>query len=300
MTGRPDPLAGPADPSRRRALGMLLGTGSVVVLGCSTSTAERDGGMVADATTDAGTCAVTPEGEIGPYFADDSDPRFNRSNILSNLDGTNAQPGIALTLVIIVVDGQKGCGPYAGAQVDVWHCNAEGGYSDQSAENTTTQTWLRGYQLTDAGGKVTFQTIIPGWYSGRTTHIHLRVRSSYSAASSTSDGANTTQLFFPQTFVDRLQTAVAPYDAEGTNPTTNASDDVYAQEETGANLLSLAGDDATGYTAAVTIVLPITSNGASSAAPDGGPGGPGGGPPDGGPAGRGAGPPDAAPPGQGG
>jgi protocatechuate 3,4-dioxygenase beta subunit len=269
----------PVDLSRRRTLKVLLGTGSVVALGCGSSTGRDDAGAADAVASDVGaadgaTCAVTPEGEIGPYFADDSDARFNRTNILSNLDGTNTQPGIALTLAIFVVDGQKGCAPYAGAQVDIWHCNASGIYSDQAAESTTTETWLRGYQLTDATGKVTFQTIIPGWYAGRTTHIHLRVRSSYSAASSTSDGTNTTQLFFAQSLVDRLQTAVAPYDAEGTNPTTNASDHVYAAEQNGANLLALTGDDTNGYTAAVTIVLPITSNGASPGGPAGGfPGG---------------------------
>ncbi len=275
----------PVDLSRRRTLKVLLGAGSAVALGCDSSAGAPDGGThadnMADATAaDGGACSVTPEGEIGPYFADDSDDRFNRSNILSNLDGTNTQPGIPLTLAIFIVDGKKGCAPYAGAQVDIWHCNAAGVYSDQAAENTTAETWLRGYQLTDTYGKVAFQTIIPGWYPGRTTHIHLRVRSSYGAASSTSDGTNTTQLFFPQSFSDRLQTTVAPYDAEGTNPTTNAADHVYTAEQNGANLLVLSGDDTKGYTAAATIVLPITSNGASPVGPDGGFGGP---PPDGGP-----------------
>ena len=192
-----------------------------------------------------------------------------------------------MTVTIFVVDGQKGCAAYASAQVDIWHCNASGIYSDQAAENTTTETWLRGYQITDASGKVAFTTIIPGWYSGRTTHIHLRVRSSYSQASSTSDGTNTTQLFFAQTFVDRLATDVAPYNAEGKNPTTNASDRVYADEEAGANVLALSGDDSSGYSAAVTIILPITSNGSTTNNLDGGgmggpPDGGFGGPPDGG------------------
>jgi protocatechuate 3,4-dioxygenase beta subunit len=297
------------DPARRRALGLLVGTGSVLALGCGTSLlgggdagggGGRDGGGDAlttgggDAGADAAACTPTPEGEIGPYFADDSDTRFNRSNILSNIDGSNTQPGIPLTVTVFVVDGQKACAAYAGAQVDVWHCNASGVYSDQSSENTSTESWLRGYQLTDSGGKVSFSTIIPGWYSGRTTHIHLRVRSSYSQASSTSDGTNTTQLFFAQTFVDRLETGVAPYNAEGQNPTTNAGDRVYSQQENGANLLALSGDDTSGYTAAVTIVLPITSNGASANTGDGGFGGP----PDGGMGGRPdggfGGPPDGA------
>ncbi len=265
---------GEAELSRRRALGVLVGTGSALALGCSAATAERDGGSDArltgadaagtdaqtaapDGGADGAVCASTPEGEIGPYFADDSDARFNRRDILSNIDGSNTQSGIPLTLTIVVLDGGKGCSPYAGAQIDIWHCNASGVYSDEAVENTTTETWLRGYQVTDANGKVTFQTIVPGWYQGRTTHIHLRLRSTYNMASSTSDGSNTTQLFFAQTFVDRLATTVAPYNAEGKNPTTNASDHVYAQEENGANVLALAGDDTTGYSGAITLVLPI-------------------------------------------
>jgi len=200
-----------------------------------------------------------PEGEIGPYFSDDSDARFNRSNILSNLDGSSTQVGIGLTLTVTVLDVVSACAPYANAQVDIWHCNSAGVYSGQAAENTTTETWLRGYQMTAANGHATFVTIIPGWYAGRTTHIHLRVRSTYSTASSTSDGTNTTQLFFTQTLDDTLATTVAPYSAEGTNPTTNAGDHVYSGETNGANFLALSGDPTSGYTAAITIGLPITS-----------------------------------------
>jgi protocatechuate 3,4-dioxygenase beta subunit len=280
-----DPPESPETLTRRDALNALLGLGAAMSLGCSTSSdaaanATRDAGAGADAsasTGDGAACATTPEGEIGPYFADDSASGFNRSNILSNLDGTSTQSGIPLTLNITVVDAENGCAPYAGAQIDIWHCNAEGVYSDIAAESTSSAQWLRGYQITSASGQVTFQTIIPGWYSGRTTHIHLRVRSTYSEASSTSDGTNTTQCFFEQTFVDTLSTTVAPYNAEGTNPTTNAGDRVYSQEESGANQLVLTGDDTNGYTASVTLSLPITESYDAGAAAGGGAGG---GPPD--------------------
>jgi protocatechuate 3,4-dioxygenase beta subunit len=60
--------------------------------------------------------------------------------------------------------------------VDVWHTDAAGIYSDESIENTTGQTFLRGYQITDSNGAVTFKTIVPGWYSGRTIHIQVMIR----------------------------------------------------------------------------------------------------------------------------
>jgi protocatechuate 3,4-dioxygenase beta subunit len=210
-------------------------------------------------TTSSSSCAVTPEGEIGPYFADDSAVGFNRTDIRTNIDGTSTQTGIPLTLNITVVDTENGCIGLQSAQVDIWHCNAEGVYSDEGVESTTGETWLRGFQLTDSVGNVQFTTIFPGWYQGRTTHIHLRVRSKYSTASSTSDGTNTTQLFFAQATVDTINTTVAPYSSHGTNSTTNANDHVYTPETEGKTEVTLTGDTTSGYTANVTIGLPITS-----------------------------------------
>ncbi|HEY1585028.1 MAG TPA: hypothetical protein VGH63_05020, partial [Polyangia bacterium] len=114
--------------SRRDAIRLLMGSGAALALGCGTNDSNSSSDLAAstggDLTTDAAACAVTPEGEIGPYFADDSDPRFNRSNILANLDGTNAQTGIPLTLTVTILDSEKGCAPYVNAQVDIWHCNS--------------------------------------------------------------------------------------------------------------------------------------------------------------------------------
>ena len=62
--------------------------------------------------------------------------------------------------------------------MDIWHCNALGAYSDVSDPgfDTSGQQFLRGYQATDANGVATFSTIYPGWYSGRTVHIHFKIR----------------------------------------------------------------------------------------------------------------------------
>ena len=237
-----------------------VSTPSTVVTASATPTAVAVAGT---------TCVVTDEGEIGPYFADDSASGFDRSNILANIDGTSVQSGVALTLNIYVVDTKNSCAAYIGAQVDIWHCNAVGVYSDISSENTSSQTYLRGYQLTNSAGYVQFTTIIPGWYSGRTNHIHVRVRSTYSQASSTSDGTNTTQLFFPQDVITYLSENVSPYSTEGTDNLSNASDRVYSEEVDGQTLLTLSGSYAAGFTATYTVGLPITqtysmSNGPSS------------------------------------
>jgi protocatechuate 3,4-dioxygenase beta subunit len=72
--------------------------------------------------------------------------------------------------------GSSACTPLAGAQVDAWHADAAGVYSDESVENTVGQSFLRGYQLRDSNGLAAFKTIFPGWYSGRTVHIHVMIR----------------------------------------------------------------------------------------------------------------------------
>jgi protocatechuate 3,4-dioxygenase beta subunit len=269
------------DVSRRqlmKRLGIGLGTLPLARLlaACGGSDATTDAGAAGSdagsATGDGATCTETLEGEIGPYFADDSADGFERSNVLSNLDGSGVQTGIPLTLTFYVYDAEKACAPYAGAQIDIWHCNASGVYSDIAGENTTGQQWLRGYQLTDATGKAVFTTIIPGWYQGRTTHVHARVRSTYSEASSTSDGTNTTQVFFPQAMIDTISTTIAPYDAEGVNPTTNAGDRVYAQQTDSMNELALIGTPATGFTATFAIYLPIDDSADSGSGGGMGPG----------------------------
>ncbi|HEX4449607.1 MAG TPA: hypothetical protein VH143_02000 [Kofleriaceae bacterium] len=247
---------------RRAALGAfgVLG-GTFVLASCKSSTTAGDDESTADAATSgdaagSGACASTLEGEVGPYFADDSADGFARSDITSNLDGSSVQTGIPLVLTIYIYDAQNNCAAYVGAQIDIWHCNATGVYSDIAAESTSTEQWLRGYQITDSAGKVTFTTIVPGWYQGRTTHIHLRVRSSYDEAAGLSDGTNTTQLFFSQTLIDTIATTISPYNSEGTNPTTNATDHVYSGETNGTNVLSITGD-MSGYTATLSIYLPI-------------------------------------------
>ncbi|HEY0564070.1 MAG TPA: hypothetical protein VGC88_00725 [Terriglobales bacterium] len=248
-------------PNRREALRWLGAAGVLIVTGCGGSASSASNttgttGTTTSSSSSSGACTVTPEGEEGPYFVDDSATGFNRSDIRANIDGSAVQPGILLTLTINVQDGKNNCAAMQNVQVDIWHCNAQGIYSDEGVESTVGENWCRGYQVTDANGSVSFKTIVPGWYQGRTTHIHLRLRSTYD--SNGTGGSNTTQLFFPQTLVDTISTSVAPYSAEGKNPTTNASDHVYAGETQGKGLLTLTGDNTNGYTATTTIALPIS------------------------------------------
>jgi len=215
------------------------------------------GEAVAAPATPAERCASAPQNEIGPFFADDAAAGFKRGDIRSNVGGGRTERGVPLALVVYVVDARNGCSALRGTQVDIWQCNAAGVYSDEANEATQPDTWLRGYQIADGAGRVAFKTIVPGWYEGRTTHIHLRVRSSYSEVATLDDSANTTQLFFPQDLIDRLSRAVAPYNARGVNDTTNARDRVYNGERGDANQLVLRGSPAAGFAATFKIGLPI-------------------------------------------
>lgn len=243
--------------SRRRVLGFLAVAGAGAMLGCGGGTKATATTTTSSTTGSSTSCTVTPEGEEGPYFVDDSATGFNRSDIRSNLDGSSTQSGIPLTLSIYVYDSENSCAAMSGVQIDIWHCNASGIYSAEDVESTSGETWLRGYQLTDSNGLATFVTIFPGWYAGRTTHIHLRLRSTYD--STTTGGTNTTQVFFPQETINTINTTISPYSAEGTNPTTNATDHVYAGEVDGGNLLTLSGDTTNGFTATLKVNLPITA-----------------------------------------
>jgi protocatechuate 3,4-dioxygenase beta subunit len=232
------------------------GTESLTATYAGSSTyAASTSAAVSLTVTSTAACSVTLEGEEGPYFVDDSATGYNRSNILTNLDGTDAQTGVPLTLTMYVYDAKNSCAAIQNVQVDIWHCNAAGIYSAESVESTSSQSWLRGYQLTDSTGKVSFTTILPGWYSGRTTHIHFRLRSTYD--STDTSGSNTIQIFFDQTLIDTLATSVSPYSAEGTNPTTNASDRVYSQQEDGTTLVTMTGSTSAGYTTSFNVYLPI-------------------------------------------
>ncbi|SDE64068.1 hypothetical protein [Terriglobus roseus] len=254
----PDPHEWLPQLDRRAALRLLGMTAVAGLAGCGSGTgvATAASDTSSTSTGSSSSCASqTLEGEEGPYFVDDSASGYMRSNILSNLDGSNTQKGVAFTLTLYVYDAKNSCAVMQGVQVDIWHCNASGVYSAETSEGTSTQSWLRGYQLTDSYGKIQFVTIIPGWYSGRTTHIHLRLRSTYDTSST--GGTNTMQLFFPQTLVDTLDTSVSPYSSEGKNPTTNASDRVYSNQEEGTTLMTLSGNTTDGYTATANVYLPI-------------------------------------------
>lgn len=118
--------------------------------------------------------------------------------------------------------------PLSGAQVDIWQCNAEGVYSDVQDSNfgsTKGKKFLRGYQITDANGRAEFTTIYPGWYRGRTVHIHFKIRTN---AGSNTAHEFTSQLFFDDAFTDEVYKK-EPYASRGARSPRNQGDGIFQQ-----------------------------------------------------------------------
>ena len=217
--------------TRRRLLETLLGAGIAALSGCgggSASTTSTSGTSTGTSSGTTVSCVLTPELTVGPYFVDE---KLNRSDLTTNTTDSNVLDATPLTLTLTIMEyAASGCSALAGAQVDVWHADAAGVYSDEAVQNTTGQTYLRGYQITDSDGVVTFKTVIPGWYSGRTIHIHVMIRTLSSSGSVLTEF--TTQLFFDQTFLNALASTVSPYNTRGTQDTSNSEDTIYTSATT--------------------------------------------------------------------
>ncbi|MFT3863560.1 MAG: intradiol ring-cleavage dioxygenase [Solirubrobacterales bacterium] len=230
--------------TRRRALGLAGMAGAAYVAG---PLRPFGGGGDATAPSDAdaaSTCVLAPEVTEGPYWVD---VREKRSDVVAG------QSGVPLALDLYVYRSDDSCEPEEGAVVDIWHCNAYGLYSDEAANDTSGETWLRGYQETDSTGKVSFTTIYPGWYSGRTVHIHVRVRT-FSGSSTTYNF--TTQIFFSEEDSAAVF-ATSPYNSHSGRDTTNEEDSIYEQEVRAGNVLmpTLSGSASSGYSGTVGIGL---------------------------------------------
>lgn len=232
------------------------GTTSTTTSGATaTSGSTATGAATAAASTTAvaslPTCVVSPALTEGPYFVDE---HLNRADIRSDPTTGEVKDGAALQLTLVVSQvTNDGCTPLADAMVDIWHCDAQGVYSDASdpSFNTKGQKFLRGYQVTDANGMAQFGTIYPGWYQGRAVHIHFKVRSEAGTAQSYEF---TSQFFFDENLSGQVF-ALAPYASKGSGWMHNNQDGIY-QQSGGATVLDVtpSGD---GYAAKFSIGMQL-------------------------------------------
>jgi protocatechuate 3,4-dioxygenase beta subunit len=231
--------------SRREVVTFLGAAGAVWLAGGSLFPRQAIAGTIGPS------CVVRPEQTGGPYFVDE---RLNRSDIRSDPTDGRVRPGTPLALTLLVSRLNAGdCQPLPGAQVDIWHCDALGVYSDvqDPGFNTIGQKFLRGYQITDVRGEARFVTVYPGWYPGRTVHIHFKIRTVPMAQRSFEF---TSQLYFDDVLTDRVH-ADPPYAAQGPRTARNQHDWIFRR---GGDQLMLAPKITTdGYAATFAIGLQL-------------------------------------------
>jgi protocatechuate 3,4-dioxygenase beta subunit len=215
------------------------------------------------ATPDQVVCVLTPELTAGPFYVDDA---------LIREDITDGQPGLPLSLTVTVVD-TGACQPLPDVAVDIWHCDAQGYYSGvqganpggnadpAGAEAAATGMFFRGTQLTGPDGVARFATIYPGWYQGRTVHIHLKVIQGGTAASAYDGGTDihTGQIFFDDAISDEVYARHDAYAGrDDAQRTRNDQDGILAghEQEPGFFVELTPTDDAdpaAGYDGAITV-----------------------------------------------
>ena len=241
---RPSPL------DRRQAITALgtVGLGTVLAACSSSSSRESADPSTASAPAsstpsssarsfdDAASCTLSPEMTEGPFY-------FDVDTIRSDI--REDREGVPLRLATRVLDAAT-CGPITDAVVDVWHCDASGIYSGFESASTggantrDDSTYLRGALVTNAEGVAEFTTIYPGWYRGRTTHIHAKIHLDNTTLL-------TTQFYFPEEINDAVY-AVEPYASDDGRSTTNATDSIFDE----ATVLTV-DPDGDGYTAMITV-----------------------------------------------
>jgi protocatechuate 3,4-dioxygenase beta subunit len=200
--------------TRRNALALLGAAGYSLWLGRDSALGQGTG---------AGACVVRPAQTEGPYFVDEL---LNRSDLRGDPSDGTVRPGTPLE-VALVVSGVSGntCRPIPGAMVDLWQCDHLGVYSDvqDPSFNTKGKRFLRGYQVTDREGRARFTTVYPGWYAGRTVHIHFKIRSPRTRQPGYEF---TSQFYFDDAVTDRIFKE-APYAGRGERSTRNPADGIF-------------------------------------------------------------------------
>jgi protocatechuate 3,4-dioxygenase beta subunit len=247
--------------SRRDWLG-FAGKGAVGVvvsqalLGCASGELTADTTDTTTATGDtsgAGSCVLTASLTEGPYFVDE---KLLRSDIRADPVTGALSQGRPLSLAFNVSRLASGaCTPLTGAYLDVWHCDAGGRYSDESANGTSGKKYLRGYQITDANGVASFTTIYPGWYSGRAVHVHFKLRL---FAGATKTYEFTSQFFFDESVTSAVH-ALSPYSSRGTRDVVNTTDGIYnglsSAQKAALTLQTTASGD--GYAGVITLGVQV-------------------------------------------
>ncbi|WP_029262861.1 MULTISPECIES: dioxygenase family protein [unclassified Microbacterium] len=276
--------------SRRGVLGLAgLGLGAVVLAACAPAAsggASSTPAPTASPGGDAGSASVTeiPDETAGPYPGDGSngpdvleDSGIVRQDISSSIDGAATADGVPLVFELQILDLANGGVPFAGVAVYAWHCTAQGEYSMYSS-GLEDVTYLRGVQVADADGTVSFTSVFPGCYSGRWPHIHFEIYPDVASITDSTTAIATSQLALPQDACAAVY-AEAAYDGSARNLSqiTLASDNVFGDDSGALQVATVSGSVSAGYAASLLVGVDTTTTPTAGAAPGGSEGGPGGG-----------------------
>lgn len=295
--------------TRRTVLGVgAAGVGVLALAACSDGSSSSASTSSASAASSTGASTATlPDAEIpdetaGPYPADGSngpdvleESGIMRSDIRSSIGADSPVDGVPLEFSITVTDMANDDAPFENVAVYAWHCNAEGLYSMYS-EGVEDETWLRGVQVADADGTVSFTSIVPACYTGRWPHIHFEVYPGVDDITDSTNAIATSQIAIPEDVCNAVF-ALDAYagSAENLSQVSLETDNVFGDDAGASQLATMSGDVDSGYIASLTARVDTTTEPTGGAAPagGGGEGGPGG---SGGPGGAGGEPPAGEPP----
>ncbi|MDF1489693.1 intradiol ring-cleavage dioxygenase [Tessaracoccus caeni] len=266
---------------RRALVGAgLLGVSAAALAACTT-----DGSVdPTTAATSSGSTGEIPDETAGPYPADGSNgpnvldqSGIVRSDIRSSIGVDDPVDGVPLEFSFTVTDMANDDAPFAGVAVYAWHCDAQGLYSMYS-EGVEDQTWLRGVQVADANGTVTFTSILPGCYLGRWTHIHFEVYPGVESITDSTNAIATSQLAFPKEVLDVVyQLPVYDGSAKNLAQVTLESDNVFGEDSAELQMATINGNT-DGYVASLAVRIDTstepTGGGVGGGPGGGGPGGP--------------------------
>jgi protocatechuate 3,4-dioxygenase beta subunit len=217
----------------RRSILRLAGIAAASLGTSAWKARDAEGGGPAAVEAGSVSCVLTPEMTEGPYY-------IAREQVRRNI--TDGHPGMPLVLRLTVVDAST-CKPIKGAAVDIWHADAAGNYSGFGA-GSGSRTFMRGIQRTDVNGFATFRTIYPGWYQGRTIHVHVKVHVRGRVV-------HTGQLFFSDALTDRIYRNV-PYNKRPNRTTRNANDSIFVNGGR-RSMLAVGRRAAGGYLGKITM-----------------------------------------------
>jgi len=266
--------------ARRGAL-RWLATGAVMasplaLVACGGGGSEDSGSSgsdTSDSTDSSGSsgsdsCSVIPSETAGPYPGDGTNSNSSgtvnvltmsgivRSDIRTSFGdyGDNEAPGIPMTVTLKLVDTGSSCASLEGYAIYLWHCDRGGNYSLYSS-GVTDENYLRGVQVTDANGEVTFTTIFPACYSGRWPHMHFEIYSSIDTATSGSNDVKTSQLAIPAAACNQVYGVATGYDASVNTfaQISLASDNVFSDDSAATQLATVTGSNSAGYAATLTV-----------------------------------------------